>query len=162
MKLYTRFRTELEKRKLWEVFIYLFFGGLTTVVNFVAFFIARDLLHLSLVPSNTISWLAAVLFAFVTNKIWVFHSKTETVGELAVEFGKFIFYRLLSYAIDMGMMLLLVNIVHLNDFWAKMITQIFVVVANYLFSKLFIFKGNQNAPIVEEYDATKEANKKNM
>lgn len=141
MKLYTRFRTELEKRKLWEIFIYLFFGGLTTIVNFVAFFIARDLLHLSLVPSNTISWLAAVLFAFVTNKLWVFHSKTETPGELAVEFGKFIFYRILSYVLDMGAMLLLVNVLHVGDFWAKLITQILVVIANYLFSKLFIFKG---------------------
>lgn len=140
MKFYIWFRTELEKRNLWEIFIYLFFGGLTTVVNFVAFFIARDLLHLSLVPSNTISWLIAVLFAFVTNKTWVFHSKTETAGELAIEFGKFLFYRLLSYVIDMGMMLLLVNIVHLGDFWAKLITQVFVVIANYLFSKLFIFK----------------------
>lgn len=162
MKLYTWFRTELEKRKLWEVFIYLFFGGLATIVNFASFFIAQDVAGLGLVASNTISWLAAVLFAFVTNKIWVFHSKTETPGELAVEFGKFIFYRILSYVLDMGAMLLLINVLHVGDFWAKLITQILVVIANYLFSKLFIFKGNQKAPIVEEYDATKEANKKNM
>ncbi|MFY1067101.1 GtrA family protein [Enterococcus sp. AD013-P3] len=150
MKLYNRFRTELEKRHLWEVFIYLFFGGLTTVVNFVVFFLAKDLAHLSLVPSNTLAWIGAVLFAFVTNKLWVFHSKTETPAELAVEFGKFIFYRLLSYAIDMGAMLLLVNVLHMGDFWSKMVTQVLVVVANYVFSKLFIFKNKSEVVILEE------------
>lgn len=150
MKLYNQFRTELEKRHLWEVFIYLFFGGLTTVVNFVVFFLAKDLAHLSLVPSNTLAWIGAVLFAFVTNKLWVFHSKTETPAELAVEFGKFIFYRILSYVLDMGAMLLLINVLHVGDFWSKLITQILVVVANYVFSKLFIFKNNSEIVIVEE------------
>lgn len=120
------------------------------MVNFVVFFLAKDLAHLSLVPSNTLAWIGAVLFAFVTNKLWVFHSKTETPAELAVEFGKFIFYRILSYVLDMGAMLLLINVLHVGDFWSKLITQILVVVANYVFSKLFIFKNNSEIVIVEE------------
>lgn len=139
MKLYHWFRKELEKYHLWQIFIYLFFGGLATIVNFVAYFTAKDLANLNLITSNTISWLAAVLFAFVTNKLWVFHSKTETVRELLLEFSKFIFYRILSYVLDMGAMIFLVNIFFLGDFWAKLITQILVVIANYVFSKLFIF-----------------------
>lgn len=150
MKLYNRFRTELENRHLWEVFIYLVFGGLATIVNFASFFIAKDIVHFDLIVSNTISWLAAVLFAFVTNKLWVFHSKTETPAELAVEFGKFIFYRILSYVLDMGAMLLLINVLHVGDFWSKLITQILVVVANYVFSKLFIFKNKSEVVILEE------------
>jgi putative flippase GtrA len=140
MKLYRRFRQILEEKGYWEVFIYLFFGGLATVVNIVSFAIASRMFHLSMPVSNTISWICSVLFAFVTNKLWVFHSKSPSFGHLAVEFGKFIFYRLVSYGLDMGSMILLINVLHSNDFIAKIITQILVVIANYAFSKLFIFK----------------------
>ncbi|EPH99571.1 MULTISPECIES: GtrA family protein [unclassified Enterococcus] len=140
MKLYRQFRHLLEEKGYWEVFIYLFYGGLATVVNIVSFAIALRMFHLSMPVSNTISWICSVLFAFVTNKLWVFHSKSPSFGHLAVEFGKFIFYRLVSYGLDMGSMLLLINVLHSNDFVAKIITQILVVIANYVFSKLFIFK----------------------
>lgn len=140
MNYYFKFKSELEKRHLWEVFIYLFFGGLATLVNFITYFIARDTLNLNLFNSNTISWIAAVLFAFITNKLWVFQSKSENFLELSIEFAKFIFYRILSYGIDMGVMFLLIEGIGVSDFWSKLITQIIVVIANYLFSKLFIFK----------------------
>lgn len=140
MKLYRQFRHVLEEKGYWEVFIYLFFGGLATVVNIVSFAIASRMFDLSMPVSNTISWICSVLFAFVTNKLWVFHSKSPSFGHLAVEFGKFIFYRLVSYGLDMGSMILLINVLHSNDFVAKIITQILVVIANYAFSKLFIFK----------------------
>lgn len=140
MKYYLQFKTKMKRRHLWEVFIYLFFGGLATVVNFVIYFFARDTFNLNLFNSNSISWLAAVLFAFVTNKLWVFKSESENFFELIIEFGKFIFYRIVSYGLDMGMMFLFVDSLEITDFWAKLITQVVVVIANYLFSKLFIFK----------------------
>lgn len=140
MKYYLQFKTKMKRRHLWEVFIYLFFGGLATVVNFVIYFFARDAFNLNLFNSNSISWLAAVLFAFVTNKLWVFKSESENFFELIIEFGKFIFYRIVSYGLDMGMMFLFVDSLEIADFWAKLITQVAVVIANYLFSKLFIFK----------------------
>ncbi|MCD1023580.1 GtrA family protein [Enterococcus sp. SMC-9] len=140
MKYYLQFKTKMKRRHLWEVFIYLFFGGLATVVNFVIYFFARDAFNLNLFNSNSISWLAAVLFAFVTNKLWVFKSESENFFELIIEFGKFIFYRIVSYGLDMGMMFLFVDSLEITDFWAKLITQVVVVIANYLFSKLFIFK----------------------
>ena len=139
MKYYLQFKTKMKRRHLWEVFIYLFFGGLATVVNFVIYFFARDAFNLNLFNSNSISWLAAVLFAFVTNKLWVFKSESENFFELIIEFGKFIFYRIVSYGLDMGMMFLFVDSLEIADFWAKLITQVVVVIANYLFSKLFIF-----------------------
>lgn len=133
----------IKNERLVEIILYIFFGGLTTVVNFVAYFIARDLFHFNFVISNTISWISAVLFAFITNKIWVFKSKTESFFELIIEFGKFIFYRLLSFGIDMGSMFIFIKVFHLSDFIAKLLTQIFIVISNYLFSKLFIFKSKK-------------------
>ncbi|KAF1306217.1 GtrA family protein [Candidatus Enterococcus willemsii] len=135
-----------------EVFLYIFFGGLTTVVNFVVYFIARDLLKTDLIVSNTLSWIAAVLFAFITNKIWVFQSKTQGIIELLIELLKFVFYRLLSFGIDMGCMLLFINVMHLGDFLSKLFTQVFIVIANYVFSKLFIFKKKT----VSSKESTKE------
>ena len=129
--------------RLLEIISYVFFGGMTTVVNFVVYFIARSLLDWSLVVSNTLSWIFAVLFAFVTNKIWVFGSKTNNFKSLFFEFSKFVFYRLLSFGIDMLCMLLFVNVIHTGDFIAKLLTQIFIVIANYVFSKFFIFKGTR-------------------
>lgn len=147
MKIFVAFKSYLEKRHLWEVFTYLFFGGLTTLVNFVVYFIARDLAGLSMVVANSLAWLLSVVFAFVTNKLWVFYSQTEGLGQLAQELGKFVFYRGLSYILDMGLMILLIDVLHLGDFVSKLITQIVVVVANYLFSKLFIF--NKKADVIE-------------
>lgn len=132
-----------DNSKIKEIFLYIFFGGLTTVVNFVAYFIARDIFNTELIISNTISWIAAVLFAFFTNKIWVFKSKTTGLIELFTELSKFIFYRLLSFGIDMFCMLFFVKVLHFDDFIAKLFTQIFIVIANYIFSKLFIFKSKK-------------------
>lgn len=154
MKLFDSFKNYLEKRHLWEVFTYLFFGGLTTVVNFVVYFIARDLLGLSMVIANSFAWLLSVIFAFVTNKVWVFHSQTEGLGELLSELGKFIFYRGLSYVLDMATMILLIDLLHMGDFFAKLITQVLVIIANYLFSKLFIF--NKKSDVIENREGSHE------
>lgn len=140
MNLYHQAKHFLERKGYWEIFIYLFFGGLATVVNFVSFYIALQLFELSMPVSNTISWICSVLFAFFTNKIWVFHSKSPSFLHLIIEFGKFIFYRVVSYGMDMGAMLLMIQVMHVNDYVAKIITQVIVVLANYIFSKLFIFK----------------------
>ena len=140
MKIYRSFRSYLEEKRLWEIFIYLFFGGLTTVVNIVTFTVSYQIFNLSWPISNTISWIFSVLFAFVTNKLWVFQSKTESIPALAWEFAKFIFYRVLSFGMDMACMYLFIDMLHTGNLIAKIITQIVVVVANYIFSKVFIFK----------------------
>ncbi|MDN5832035.1 MAG: GtrA family protein [Tetragenococcus halophilus] len=118
---------------------YLFFGVMTTVVNFVTFFLARNLFVWNLVISNTFSWVLSVLFAFATNKKWVFKSKTTSSRHFFSELSKFFFYRIVSFGIDMGCMLLFVDAIDMKEFWAKLITQIIIVVANYVFSKFFIF-----------------------
>ncbi|MDN6664812.1 MAG: GtrA family protein [Tetragenococcus koreensis] len=128
-----------EDKKLREVITYLFFGGMTTVVNFVVFFLARNLLGWNLVVSNTLSWILSVLFAFATNKKWVFKSKSTGTKQFLVELGKFFFYRIVSFGIDMGCMLLFIDVFKMGEFLAKLITQTIIVVANYVFSKFLIF-----------------------
>ncbi|GMA07740.1 GtrA family protein [Tetragenococcus halophilus] len=128
-----------EDKRLQEIITYLFFGVMTTVVNFVTFFLARNLFVWNLVISNTFSWVLSVLFAFATNKKWVFKSKTTSSRHFFSELSKFFFYRIVSFGIDMGCMLLFVDAIDMKEFWAKLITQIIIVVANYVFSKFFIF-----------------------
>ena len=140
MNFYLKFKHELEKRHLWEVFIYLFFGGLTTLVNIIIYFIFREWIKTNYIIANIIANMIAILFAFITNKVWVFHSRTENIKELIVEFSKFVFYRLLSFGLDMISLMICIDMVQTGDLFAKLFTQVLVVIANYLFSKLFIFK----------------------
>ena len=140
MKIYYAFRTYLEEKRLWEAFIYLFFGGLATIVNIVTFSISFQVFQLSWPVSNAISWICSVLFAFVTNKIWVFQSKTDSIKGLTWEFSKFLFARIVSFGMDMACMYLFIDLLHTGNLFAKIITQVVVVVANYFFSKVFIFK----------------------
>ncbi|GAA2900178.1 GtrA family protein [Enterococcus pseudoavium] len=147
MKIYHTFKNYLIEKRLWEVFIYLFFGGLTTIVNIVTFTISYQVLQLSWPISNTISWVFSVLFAFVTNKLWVFHSKTANFGALVWEFSKFIFARVVSFGMDMATMFIFIDLLHTGNLVAKLITQVVVVIANYVFSKVFIFK---KVTIIEE------------
>lgn len=128
-----------EDKRLQEIITYLFFGVMTTAVNFVTFFLARNLFIWNLVISNTFSWVLSVLFAFATNKKWVFKSKSTGTKQFLVELGKFFFYRIVSFGIDMGCMLLFIDVFKMGEFLAKLITQTIIVVANYVFSKFLIF-----------------------
>ncbi len=90
--------------------------------------------------ANVISWAASVLFAFFTNKIWVFEAKSETKKKnRGLPFGSFFFFRVLSLGLDMACMYLLISVLGTGDFIAKLVTQIVVVLANYVFSKFLIF-----------------------
>ena len=121
--------------KSYEVLSYLFFGGCTTLVNIVTFWILR-VLKIGVYTSNTIAWIVAVLFAFITNKLFVFESK----GNLLKEGLSFFGFRLLSLLFDMGIMYLLIDVMNVNDIISKVISNIFVIIINYVFSKIFIFK----------------------
>lgn len=139
MNFLVKWKQRLEERKLWEVFIYLFFGVLTTIVNIAVHFTCLDVFGWHYMVATVVSWVVSILFAFVTNKRWVFHSKTETSIEWVMEFSKFVFYRLLSLVMDMGNMYVLIELIHTGDIVAKIFTQVLVVVANYVFSKFLIF-----------------------
>ncbi len=123
-----------------EVILYLFFGVLTTVVSFVSYYLCSELLHIHYLISNIISWIFAVIFAYITNRIWVFESKSTGLKAIFKEMFAFVNCRLLSGVIDMVVMFLLVDSLNINDLYAKLFTQVIVVILNYVFSKLIIFK----------------------
>lgn len=128
------------KSQLKELISYGFFGVLTTIVNMGVFYILDSLLGVQYLYANAIAIIISILFAYVTNKLFVFSSKTESFKETLNEFFKFIGARLLTGGIDMLTMWALVDGLTLDTNLAKLLTQFVVMVLNYVFSKLFIFK----------------------
>lgn len=129
-----------------EIILYLVFGVLTTVVSLVSYYFCSEFLGLHYLVSNVISWILAVVFAYITNRLWVFESNTTGISSILKEMFTFVNCRLLSGVIDMATMFILVDIIIINDMYAKLFTQVIVVILNYIFSKLIIFKkaGNNN------------------
>ena len=124
-----------------EIINYLVFGGLATVVNFVTYFIVARLMGIDEVLSSGISWFFSVLFAYITNKLFVFESKTDGIKAVLIEMGSFFLARIVSGILcDVGTFALMVKVFNINDLFAKVVTQIMVVIENYIFSKLIIFR----------------------
>ena len=123
-----------------EVISYLFFGVLTTVVNFVVYFACTDGLHINYLAATAVSWVAAVLFAYVTNRKWVFESKVSGFTPILREMAVFVGCRVFSGVMDMGIMFISVDMIGISDRIAKFVTQVAVVVLNYIFSKIIIFR----------------------
>lgn len=123
-----------------EVIGYLIFGGLTTVVNIVVFYLFDSVFGVHYLIANAIAIIVSILFAFFTNKKYVFKSTTPTFQLWMKEFSLFVSFRLLSAVFDMGSMWLMVDGLDMDANWAKIITQFIVVGLNYVFSKFFIFK----------------------
>lgn len=118
---------------------YVFVGGCTTLVNIISYWISADILNLDYRVSTMTAWVAAVIFAYVTNKIFVFQSNTPNFKETIVEMTYFFGFRALSLGIDLVFMILLVSILSINDLLAKIFSNVFVLVSNYIFSQKYIF-----------------------
>ncbi len=125
--------------KLKEIIWYGFFGVLTTIINIISFYLL-DKTGLNLYISNLIAWIISVLFAFITNKLFVFESKSLKINIVLKEMVSFIFFRLLSLGIDMLGMYVCISLMSMGKMIAKILMNIVVIIANYIFSKLFIFK----------------------
>lgn len=128
--------------KFREGLLYLFFGGCTTLVNIISFFVLRKI-KISIYVSNILAWLIAVIFAFVTNKLFVFESRGKSFQETFREGVSFFAFRIISLLFDMGIMYVLIDLLSSNEMIAKIFSNVFVVIINYVFSKLFIFKGDK-------------------
>ena len=126
-----------------EMLLYIFFGVLTTVVNILSFGLLRDVLRWQLLTANTLAWVLSVAFAFLTNKVFVFRSKSFAAKQVLRELTSFVGARLFSLAVDTAGMWLLVDVLTWNDWLAKVLMNVIVIVLNYVFSKLFIFKRPQ-------------------
>lgn len=123
-----------------EAIIYLVFGVLTTVVNIVAFYLLDTVFDVQYLIANLVSIIVSILFAFFTNKKYVFKSKSESFQSWMKEFVLFCSFRVLSGVFDMLSMWILVDFLTLDTNIAKIATQFIVVVLNYFFSKFFVFK----------------------
>ena len=126
-----------------ELIMYLIFGVLTTLVSLVSYYLLTVFLLRPNVPfelqcANIISWVISVLFAYITNKKYVFESKKNSFKE----FINFVFARIITLVMDMLIMGIGVSLMNFSDKIIKIISQVIVIVANYLFSKIFVFKKN--------------------
>ena len=121
-----------------DVIRYVFFGGCTTLVNLVCFFVLRKC-RVELNIANLISIITAILFAYVVNSRYVFQDKCETFKDHIRPFCKFISARLVTMVIEVGGVWLLVEMCKMNDMAGKFITQFIVLALKYIFSKFFVF-----------------------
>ena len=123
-----------------EILNYLIFGVLTTVVNYVSYFAATKLFGINYLVANVIAWFISVVFAYVTNKFWVFENKSVEVKALVKEIFLFVSARVMSGGIETLFLFIFVSLLGFDDGVIKIIASVFVVVFNYFFSKLIIFK----------------------
>lgn len=129
-------------KKYEEIINYLIVGGLTTIVSLGSYylciytFLDPDVWY-QLQAANIISWISAVTFAYFANRIFVFKSKNQKKFKEAVSFYS---SRVATLLMDMGIMFVFVTLLHLNDKIMKLVVQVVVTVANYILSKLFVFK----------------------
>lgn len=133
-----KIRAMIEKH--WDILSYLFFGALTTLVNYLVYFPCYNLLHLSPVVSNVIAWVVAVAFAYLTNKPFVFKSHDWSLKTVAPELAKFVGCRVGSGLLETALLFLTVDLFHWNGNLMKIILSVMVVILNYVGSKLLVFR----------------------
>ena len=136
-------KTVLYKYK--KLILYILFGGMTTILNWIVYAIGVKL-QLGITISNILAWSIAVFFAFITNKLFVFESKNMEMRFVCRELIKFVGARLATGAIEiLGLPLLYYigmkqSLFGVEGFMAKIVVSVVVVLLNYVFSKLFIFR----------------------
>ena len=126
--------------KYWDIILYLFFGVLTTVVNYLIYLPCLYWLHMPAWVSNVLAWIVAVAFAYLTNKPFVFKSHDWSWKVVWPELTKFVIGRLGSFGIETAIIWLCVDILGWDGVLIKVITAVLVIVLNYIFSKLLVFK----------------------
>ena len=127
-------------KKHWDVVAYLFFGALTTAVNYAVYLPCYNWLGLSGAVSNVIAWAVAVAFAYLTNKPWVFKSHDWSAKVVVPELAKFVACRVASGAMETGIIFVFVDLMGFDGNVFKLITSVLVVILNYIGSKLLVFK----------------------
>ena len=125
-----------------EIISYLIIGVLTTIVSLISYYLLTITIlspnnPLELTIANIISWIISILFAYITNRKYVFQSKDKNILK---EASKFTLSRVTTLIIDILLMFIFVSILHFNDKIIKLLVQIIIIILNYIFSKLLVFK----------------------
>lgn len=125
-----------------EIISYLIIGVLTTIVSLVSYYILTITIlspnnPIELTIANIISWILSVLFAYITNRKYVFQSKDKNILK---EASKFTLSRVTTLIIDILLMFIFVSLLHFNDKIIKLLVQVIIIILNYIFSKLLVFK----------------------
>lgn len=131
------FQTFYKKNK--EVVLYLFFGGLAFVVSIATYVFFDVILSMNELIANVLSWIITVSFAYVTNKIWVFDAPTYTTQEFFKQIVSFFGGRIATLIIEELILLVFVTVLAFPSVLVKIVTQVIVIVLNYVISKFFVF-----------------------
>ena len=123
-----------------DVIQYLFFGVCTTLVNVVVYWLGAHCFRMGVMPSTIMAWTLAVLFAYITNRKWVFHSEADTKNAIIREISSFFACRLATGVVDWLCMYVFVNLLGCNDVIIKVAANVLVIILNYVASKLIIFR----------------------
>ena len=126
-------------KKYEDIILYLFWGAMAFFLNIILYIIFTDFLCMDEMVANILDWLLCVLFAYTTNRTFVFKSKINTKDGILKEFSKFFSMRVVSGLMDIGLFFLMVSVLFIDDIVSKLVTQVVVIVSNYLFSKFYIF-----------------------
>ena len=142
-KILSFFQPFYKKNK--EMLLYLFFGGLSFIVSVATYAFFNVTCGMSAVVANIWSWIITVMFAFLTNRVWVFASPTETVMEFMKQMISFYAGRVLTLVIEEVILYVFIDLLGGNSIVVKIIAQIIVIVLNYVISKLLIFKKSEES-----------------
>ena len=127
-------------KKYKEILLYLFFGGLTALVSIGSYAYCDVILGMNPLIANIISWILAVTFAYITNKIWVFQVEIHGKKELLQQIFSFYTGRLLTLGIEEAILLVFITKLGFNSLVVKVVAQVVVVLSNYVISKCFVFR----------------------
>lgn len=120
-----------------EIIRYIIFGILTTIINYISYVILTRIFTVSELYSVAIAWIISIIFAFITNKFFVFNNKNNFILK---EFALFTGSRVSTLLLDLSLMFILVKVLLFNDLVCKAIINILVIVLNYILSKFLVFK----------------------
>lgn len=123
-----------------QVLMYLFFGVCTTLVNIIVYRVCSHGMRLSVTVSTVIAWILSVLFAYITNRKWVFESKAAGLAEIIQELVSFFAARLSTGLLDLAIMFVFAEKMQLNDMAVKIVSNVIVIILNYVLSKLVVFR----------------------
>lgn len=123
-----------------ELISYLFWGVITTLVNYIVYFACTKIFLIHYLASNIFAWVMSVIFAFLVNKVFVFQSKNWKMHEILRQISQFVSARIFSLGLETFLLLVFVRFIGYDDSIIKIAAGVVVVIVNYIFSKWIIFK----------------------